>query len=186
MRQVEDLTLNPERRAVHEALQQLHKEQHPHLPQYVATVVSPSGLTLREAAAVMGISYQRVAQLRDRGLRQISETGRLDLSWWPVLPPANPRAVRRQRPDKDLAKRLRILNATAKRYRPGQSTAIPLRFYRLVEELHDAGISYAAIARVLDENERVFIRRLARWGVTEGAHGRTKVVRPVQSEEEVS
>jgi len=153
-----------------EVLVRLHREQHAHLHQYAAAVVCPEGLTLRQAADGLGVSYQRVAQLRDKGIAQRA-VNPYDLSGYP-MPGGKPRPMRRAI-SPDVVGDLKRMNADAKAYRRGDDPTKARRFYRLVERLHDEGISYRAIARTLGENQRVFSKRLARWGVTEGKHSQT-------------
>lgn len=157
----------------------MHAERHAHLYQYIDAVVGPSALTLREAAAAMGVSHQRVAQLKEKGQEQKARGTVFDLSRWPQAELRTPRPTRTSVPPSMVA-RLRDMNAKAKAYRKGDDPREALAFYRLVGSLHAEGITYRAIARTLGEHPRSFTRRLARWGVTEGSHGRTALTVPAE------
>lgn len=150
-------------------LARLHRQRHAHFAQYLSEVVGPSGLTLREAADALGVSPQRVSQLRSKGAKA-RKAEPFDLSAYPVLPQAPARPTRRAGVPPGVVETLVRLNAEAKGYRRGEDPARAKRFYRMVSTLHEQGISYRAIARTLGESERTFMRRLARWGVTSGMH----------------
>lgn len=142
------------------------------LHQYIAVIVSPTGWTLREVGEALGCSYQRAAQLRNKGLRKRALSP-LDLSNMPTPDERPARVVRQGALTGTVAERLRRLNRHAKGFRRGADPKAPLKFYALVANLHEQGFTYAEIARTLGENERQFVKRLARWGVTEGRHGQS-------------
>jgi hypothetical protein len=152
-------------------LARLRSEGDPRFHQYLDSVTGGSGLLLRIVAEGMGVSQQRVSQLRDIGRKQRRSGDHRDLSGLP-FPTMNIGQDRRsyQRPvPPTTEQRLRELNAKAKAYKAGDDPTQALAFYDLVRELHRAGVSFNAIARSVGEEPKYFLRRVQRWGLTRSA-----------------
>ena len=155
-------------REVLSVLARLRAEDDPRFHQYLDSVTGGSGLLLRVVAERIGVSQQRVSQLRDVGRRQRKSGDHRDLSGLP-FPTMNLGQDRRsyQRPvPVTVEKTLRELNVKAKAYKSGDDPAVALSFYNLVRELHRAGVSFNAIARAVGEEPKYFLRRVQRWGLT--------------------
>jgi len=167
-----------ERQAVLRAAAQMHREHHEGLPQYLHVATQKGGMSMRMFAEKLGITVQRVSQLRARGRKQIEAGQGMDLSWWPV-PPEGERKTYNKPVPPSLEGRLREMNEEAKKYRTGVDPEAALAFYTLVRGLHDGGVSFNAIARACGESEIYFLRRVQRWGLT-NRNEKTQLAVPVR------
>lgn len=150
------------------ALFRMRDEDDPLLPQYIVSIHGPQGWTLRQIAAAANLSPEWVRQLELKGMREIAEGDRKDLS-------ALPRASRKRKrtitnvaeylPPETVAV-LKTMNEEAVAYRgKAHNKAKVESFNKMIQLLLDAGVPIRAIATALDEDYLTFYRRMRRWGV---------------------
>jgi hypothetical protein len=115
----------------------------------------------------MGTSREWVRVLEARGLKQIANGNRMDLTGLPTYTKQQRRravAVAYSLPPETMAM-LKTLNDDAQRWRVGKDDSNVKAFNRIVQTLLDAGVPMNAIARGVDQPSRSFRRRMNRWGV---------------------
>lgn len=150
------------------ALIQMKNDHDPRLPQYVVYLHRPDGWTLRQIARAIGVSPEWVRQLELKGMRQITEGDRKDLS---DLPDASRRRIRTVKNvaeylPPETVEMLATMNKQAAAYRGHKEGREQLdAFNKMVQLLLEAGVPINSIADALGERRMTFYRRMRRWDV---------------------
>ena len=152
------------------------------LPQYIVRLHGPDGWSLRQIASAIGCSPEWVRQLELKGMRQIAEGDRKDLSDLPLASRRRKRTIvnaAEYLPPETVAV-LTSMNKEAESYRRGKAGRLQVEaFNRMVQLLLDAGVPMNSIARAVGANEETFYRRMRRWGVRSPAFDKQgEVVKP--------
>lgn len=147
----------------------MRQERDERLPQYVAYLHQPTGWSLRQIGNALGTSREWARILELRGMTEIGDEGRKDLTGLPAFTPHKARKPSNPTPaamPPATVALLKAMNADAQKYRHGHDSRHVVAFNTMVENLLDSGVQLNTISRAIGQTPGGFRNRMARWGVS--------------------